>query len=66
MNLNNNKQEIPEVQIEEYALKLDVKNFSCRSKVTAKLQKKFCRLMSKDSSHWEKIWTDVESRKFFS
>ena len=27
MNLNNNEQEIPEVQLEEYALKLDAKGF---------------------------------------
>ena len=27
MNLNNNEQEIPEVQLEEYALKLDAKEF---------------------------------------
>ena len=32
MNLNNNEQEIPEVQLEEHALKLDAKDFSCRSK----------------------------------
>ena len=35
-NLNNNEQEIPEVQLEEYALKLDAKDFACRSKVKAK------------------------------
>ena len=34
MNLNNNEQEIPEVQLEEYALKLDAKDFACRSKAT--------------------------------
>ena len=32
MNLNNNEQEIPEVQLEEYALKLDAKDFACRLK----------------------------------
>ena len=32
MNLNNNETEIPEVQLEEYALKLDAKDFACRSK----------------------------------
>ena len=30
MNLNNNETEIPEVQLEEYALKLDTKDFACR------------------------------------
>ena len=32
MNLNNNEQEIPEVQLEEYALKLSAKDFAFRSK----------------------------------
>ena len=36
MNLNNNEQEIPKVQLEEYVLKLDAKDFACRSKAKAK------------------------------
>ena len=40
MNLNNSEQEIPEVQLEEYALKLDAKNFACRSKAQAKPQRR--------------------------
>ena len=40
MNLNNNEQEIPEVQLEEYALKLDAKDFACRSKAKAKPQRR--------------------------
>ena len=36
MNLNNNEQEISEVQLEEYVLKLDAKDFACRSKAKAK------------------------------
>ena len=39
MNLNNNEQEIPEVQLEEYALKLDAKDFACRPKAKAKPQR---------------------------
>ena len=35
-NLNNNEQEISEVQLEEYALKLNASDFACRSKATAK------------------------------
>ena len=35
MNLNNNEQEIPEVQLEENALKFDSKDFACRSKAKA-------------------------------
>ena len=30
MNLNNNETEIPEVQLKEYAVKLDAKDFACR------------------------------------
>ena len=40
MNLNNNDQEVPEVQLAEYALKLDVKDFACRSKAKAKPQRR--------------------------
>ena len=39
MNLNNNETEIPEVQLEEYALKLDAKDFACRSKAKSKPQR---------------------------
>ena len=37
-NLNNNEQEISEVQLEEYALKLNASDFACRSKAKAKPQ----------------------------
>ena len=40
MNLNNNEQEIPEVQLEEYAWKWDAKDFACRSKAKAKQQRR--------------------------
>ena len=54
MNLDNNEQEIPEVELEEYALKLDAKDFACRSKAKAKTtKKKTCRLFTKNSSYWE-------------
>ena len=39
MNLNN-ETEIPEDQLEEYALKLDAKGFTCRSKTKAKPQRR--------------------------
>ena len=52
MNLNNNEQEIPEVQLEEYALKLDVKDFACRSKAQSKTTKKrTCRLFHKNHTY---------------
>ena len=40
MNLNKNEQEIPEVQLEEYALKLNASDFACRSKAKAKPQRR--------------------------
>ena len=39
MNLNNNEQEIPKVQLEEFALKLDAKEFASRSKAKAEPQR---------------------------
>ena len=36
MNLNNNQQKIPDVQLGEYESKLDAKDFACRSKAKAK------------------------------
>ena len=39
MNLNNNETEIPEDQLEEYALKLNAIDFACRSKAKAKSQR---------------------------
>ena len=38
--MNNNDTEIPEVQLEEYALQLDAKDFVCRSKAKAKPQRR--------------------------
>ena len=38
-NLNNNETEIPEDQLEEYALKLSAKDFACRLKAKAKPQR---------------------------
>ena len=40
MNLNHNETEIPEDQLEEYALKLSAKDFACRSKAKAKPQRR--------------------------
>ena len=39
-NLNNNEQELPEVQLEEYALKLNASDFASRSKAKAKPQRR--------------------------
>ena len=64
MNLNNNETEIPEVQLEEYALKLDAKDFACRSKAKAKPQRK----EPADSSSTiipmnRRNWIDIEPGK---
>ena len=39
-NLNNHEQETPEVQLEEYALKLNASDFACRSKAKTKPQRR--------------------------
>ena len=50
MNLNINETEIPEDQLEEYALKLNAKDFACRPKAKAKTTKKItCWLFTKNS-----------------
>ena len=52
VNLNNNETEIPEDQLEEYAFKLNAKDFACRSKAKAKPQKKrTCWLFTKNCFH---------------
>ena len=55
MNLNNNVTEIPEDQLEEYALALDAKVFACRSKAKAKTTKNgTCWLCTVNRSHGKK------------
>ena len=65
MNLNNNETEIPEVQLEEYALKLDAKDFACRSKAKAKPQR---REPASSSPRIVPIgrrnWIDIEPGKY--
>ena len=61
MNLNNKKQEIPEVQLEEYALKLDAKDCVCRSKAKAKPQRREPAGSSlRTFPIGKRTWTDVE------
>ena len=65
MNLSNNEQEIPEVQLGENALKLDAKDFACRSKAKAKPQ-----IIEPAGSSprtvpiGKRIWTDAEPGKY--
>ena len=65
MNLNNNEQEIPEVQLEEYALKLVAKDFACRTKAKAKPQRRELAGSSPRTILTERrTWTDVEPGKY--
>ena len=65
MNLNNNETEIPEDQFGEYALKLDAKDFACRSKAKTKPQR---RELAGSSPRIVLIgrrnWIDIEPGKY--
>ena len=64
-NLNNNEQETPEVQFEEYALKLDASDFACRSKAKAKPQRREPAGSSPRTVPFGKrTWTDVEPGEY--
>ena len=64
VNVNNNEQEIPEVQREKYALKLDAKDFACRSKAKAKPQRRELAGSSpRTVPIGKRTWTDVEPGK---
>ena len=65
MNLNNNETEIPEDQLEEYALKLNAKDFACRSKAKAKPQRREPAGFSpRIVSIERRNWIDFESGKY--
>ena len=65
MNLNNNEQEIPEVQLEEHALKSDASDFACRSKARAKPHRREPAGSSpRTVPIEERTWTDVEPGKY--
>ena len=65
MNLNIDETEIPDVQLEEYALKLDAKDFACRSKAKAKPQRREPAGSSPRTVPIRKrTWTDVEPGKY--
>ena len=65
MNLNNNEQEIPEVRLEECALKLDAKDFAYRSKAKAKLQRRELAGSSpRTIPTGKRFWTDVEPGEY--
>ena len=65
MHSNNNEQEIPEVQREEHTLKLDAKDFACRSKAKAKPQRREPAGSSpRTVPIGKRTWTDVEPGKY--
>ena len=65
MNLNNIEQEIPEVQLEEYALKLDAKDFACRSEAEARPQSRDPAGSSpRTIPIGKRIWTDIEPGEY--
>ena len=64
-NLNNNEQEASEVQFEDLALKLDARDFTCRSKAKAKPQRREPAGSSKRTVPiGYRIWTDVEPGEY--
>ena len=64
-NLNYNEQETSEVQFEEYALKLNASDFACRSKATAKPQRREpAGSSTRTILIGERIWTDVQPGEY--
>ena len=65
MNLNNNETEIPEDQLEEYALKLNAKDFACGSKAKAKPPRTESAVSSPRIVPTERRnWIDIEPGKY--
>ena len=65
MNLNNNETEIPEDQLEEYALQLNAKDFACRAKAKAKPQRRERAGSSPRIVRIERRnWIDIEPGKY--
>ena len=65
MKLNNNEQEIPEVQLEEYALKLNANDFACRLKAKAKPQRRgLVGSSPRNVPIGRRNWIDIEPGKY--
>ena len=65
MNLNNNEPEIPEDQLEKYALKLSAEDFACRSKANTKPQRRELAGSSPRIVPIERRnWIDIEPGKY--
>ena len=65
MDLNNDDTEIPEQQLEEYALQLDAKDFACRTKAKAKPQRRE-PVGSRIVPIGRRNWIDIEPGKNLS
>ena len=64
MNLNNNETENPEVQLEEYSLRLNASAFASRSKAKAKpLRRESAGSSPRTVPIGKRTWTDVEPGK---
>ena len=60
-----NETEIPHVQFEEYALKLDAKDFACRSKAKAKPERREpAGSLPRMVPIGRRTWTDIEPGKY--
>ena len=66
MDSNNNDTEVPEDQLEEHALQLDVKDFACRSKAKAKPQRREPADFSSGTIPMNRrTWIDIEPGKHY-
>ena len=64
-NLNNSEQETSEVQFEEYALRLNVSDFACRTKAKEKPKRREPASSStRTVPIGERMWTEVEPVKY--
>ena len=65
MDSNNNDTEVPDDQLEEQALQLNVKDFACRSKATGKPQRREPVGSSpRIVPIGRRTWTDIEPGKY--
>ena len=64
-NLNSSEQETSEVQFKEYALKVDARDFACRSKAKAKPQRREpAGYSTRTIPTGKRTWTDVEPGEY--
>ena len=65
MDSKNNDTDIPEVELEEYALKLDARDFACRSKAkTTPKRKELASSSPRIVPIGRRNWIDIEPGKY--